>query len=249
MKLILYFLTLLGTISIVQAQDTSALVVDTSRTAPVPRVKRGQETGGLSNEFANKIFTQQFSLLLTGKTNTGVGNYADLDMADGKVSFQGSLIDKKGSVFSITAAGGVNEGLLNLFDHSKFSTDISLDFQYNFLDFRKRQLVWTDPSFRLYETAKIAAYRQYFTDSLTIFKKQQVTLWETEILALDAKNTKLTADLKAIKGAMTKSKQFTTGHRIPYAGHQRTTARKRFTAGCKKRQKHKTGSSRIPAKH
>lgn len=156
----------------------------------------------ISADVFKKIISEQFSNLLIGKVNNGIGNYADLDMTEGKLSFQASSISKKGSVFSIKATGGVDEGLFSVFNHSKFNSNLGLEVQYNFLALSEQNITYADRSQRDYLKTKKAANLSYKSAYLQLEHIQQVTLWRSERAKLAKQKMKLDSTLKVTKLAL-----------------------------------------------
>lgn len=146
-----------------------------------------------------KLVNQQFSSLLTGKINNGIGNYADLDIADGEVSFQGTYINKSGSVFAVKAAGGIDDGLFSVFDHSKLNSNLSLEFQYNFLSLKNKQLSFKDRSFRNYRQGERKARLAYREQKLLLDSNHLLTILRTDSLLLSAQKQKLNIQNNKLK--------------------------------------------------
>lgn len=88
----------------------------------------------------NKIVRNQFTNIISGEAKAQVGNFATLDIKEGKVSFNGSKKFKNASVLSINASGGIDDGLFSIFSNSKLNSSIGLEVKYSFLNRYNRHL-------------------------------------------------------------------------------------------------------------
>ncbi len=114
------------------------------------RVNNGAVVVGDNRSMFKKLLNQQFSNLITGQTKNSIGNFASLDLTDGKVDFAGNIISNKGSVFTAKASGAVSDGIFSLFNNSTLNTQFSLDLQYNFMTLSKQRLEYDADSADIY---------------------------------------------------------------------------------------------------
>lgn len=78
------------------------------------------------------LLNNQFTNLITGESQIGFGNYAALDINEGKASLSASFNVGKCQVLSITANGGTSEGLFSIFNNTTFTQTFDLGVKYDF---------------------------------------------------------------------------------------------------------------------
>ncbi|AEE53836.1 hypothetical protein [Haliscomenobacter hydrossis] len=126
-------------------------------------VCRGQtpDSSNLDIKTFNSIINNQFSNLINGQSQNSIGNYASLDLKNSEVVFSGSSTSKNGHIFGINASGGISDGVLSLFNNSRFNTKISLEGHLNFLQLKNKQLTYSQDSYLQYAKKRADLEEKY----------------------------------------------------------------------------------------
>lgn len=167
----------------IDLRDTAYSKIDYSQFS-IDETTNSRKIGSNPNMF-RRVLNQQFSNLITGQSNTKIGNFASLDLTDPSVSFAGNIISKNGSVFSMKVNGSVSDGFFSIFNNSKLNTQISLDLQYNFLNLNKLVLISNADSVRQYND-QVAAIKFSFEESfISIERRRDIAALEKSKISLN----------------------------------------------------------------
>jgi uncharacterized small protein (DUF1192 family) len=183
-----------------------------------------QTNNGLSKSDFNRIINQQFGNLISPISNNNIGNFASLDLKDAKVTFNGTSFFKNGSFIGIKASGGVADGLLPIFTNATLNTNMSLDFQYNFLNLNNQGIMYDDASFRAMNEQKEKVLEEYAVKQKELDTDYQITSLQLEIEILKQKlakaSTALGAATSLFKADSIKFQMFKLQHLIDSKGKE-----------------------------
>ena len=110
---------------------------------------------GLSDDLVKKLINTHFGNLINPQSNNIIGNFASIDINEAKVNFAGNIVFNNGSVLGVKARGEIIDGLLPVFSNSKLNSGFGMDVQYNFLDCRKKSIIYDNAGYIRY-SEKIA---------------------------------------------------------------------------------------------
>lgn len=140
------------------------------------------------------LVNRQFSKIITGQTNNTVGTYASFNPGDPTASFALSRFFENGDIFTARITGEVSDGFFEIFNNSELSSNVSISFQYHFIDPKRDATIlfsMSDLYNRRYKQIDID-YNQLKNDFL--IEKEQ------ELKELEAKHSKC---IKKIEGLET----------------------------------------------
>lgn len=95
----------------------------------------------LSRNQFNELINLQFSKLVSGKSEGGVGNFASADIINSVVTLSSSFQMSNGSILNLTFHGGATDGLASIFTNSRINSNISFHGKYHFLNPNKKRKV------------------------------------------------------------------------------------------------------------
>lgn len=157
------------------------------------------KTKGLEKPLVKKFINQQFGNLINPQSNNNIGNFASLDLKEAEVNFGGNIIFKNGSILGIKAKGAVTDGFLPVFSNDKLNTKLGLDIQYNFLDFKKKSIIYDNSTCEKYLTLKKKVENDYEIKKIEIENGQKKILLQIEIENLNKQVASLENNLEIKK--------------------------------------------------
>lgn len=158
------------------------------------------KTKGLEKPLVKKFINQQFGNLINPQSNNNIGNFASLDLKEAEVNFGGNIIFKNGSILGIKAKGGVSDGFLPVFSNDKLNTKLGLDIQYNFLDFKKKSIIYDNSTCEKYQTLKKKVENDYELKKIEIEKSQKKILLQIDIEKTTKQISTLETKLSTLTG-------------------------------------------------
>lgn len=138
-------------------------------------------TKGLEKPLVKKFINQQFGNLINPQSNNNIGNFASLDLKEAEVNFGGNIIFNNGSILGIKVKGAVTDGFLPVFSNDKLNTKLGLDIQYNFLDFKKKSIIYDNSTCEKYQTLRKKVENDYELKKIEIEKGQKKILLQMDI--------------------------------------------------------------------
>lgn len=139
----------------------------------------GKDVDYLDSSTFRSVLNQQFTGLVTGQSKNSIGNFASLDIKEPSVSFGASTILKNSSVLTVSASGGISDGLFALFNNSKLNTKVALDVKLNFLNHKGNSITFAHESLQAYQDKLDALMDKYQLDSIAIaFERDRADLNE-----------------------------------------------------------------------
>jgi len=78
-------------------------------------IMQSQSSIKLNETSFNHIINTQFANLIGSNSNNNIGNFAEVDIADAKVKYNSNIQFKDGTIWAISANGGITDGTLSLF--------------------------------------------------------------------------------------------------------------------------------------
>jgi hypothetical protein len=151
------------------------------------------KTEGLEKPLVKKFINQQFGNLINPQSNNNIGNFASLDLKEAEVNFGGNIIFNNGSILGIKVKGAVTDGFLPVFSNDKLNTKLGLDIQYNFLDFKKKSIIYDNSTCEKYQALRKKVENDYELKKIEIEKGQKKILLQIDI----DKTTKQISTLEA----------------------------------------------------
>lgn len=158
------------------------------------------KTKGLEKPLVKKFINQQFGNLINPQSNNNIGNFASLDLKEAEVNFGGNIIFNNGSILGIKAKGAVTDGFLPVFSNDKLNTKIGLDIQYNFLDFKKKSIIYDNSTCEKYQALRKKVENDYELKKIEIEKGQKKILLQIEIDKTTKQISTLEAKLLTLTG-------------------------------------------------
>lgn len=158
------------------------------------------KTKGLDKPLVKKFINQQFGNLINPQSNNNIGNFASLDLKEAEVNFGGNLIFNNGSILGIKAKGAVSDGFLPVFSNDKLNTKLGLDIQYNFLDFKKKSIIYDKSTCEKYQALRKKVENDYELNKIEIEKGQKKILLQIEIDKTTKQISTLEAKLSTLTG-------------------------------------------------
>lgn len=158
------------------------------------------KTKGLEKPLVKKFINQQFGNLINPQSNNNIGNFASLDLKEAEVNFGGNVIFKNGSILGIKAKGAVTDGFLPVFSNDKLNSKLGLDIQYNFLDFKKKSIIYDNSTCEKYQTLRKKVEQDYEIKKIEIEKGQKNILLQIDIDKTTKQISTLEAKLSTLTG-------------------------------------------------
>lgn len=158
------------------------------------------KTNGLERPLVKKFINQQFGNLINPQSNNNIGNFASLDLKEAEVNFGGNIFFNNGSILGIKAKGAVSDGFLPVFSNDKLNTKLGIDIQYNFLDFKKKSIIYDNSTCEKYQTLKKKVENEYELKKIEIEKEQKRILLQIEIDKVTKQITSLKTKLSTLTG-------------------------------------------------
>jgi hypothetical protein len=158
------------------------------------------KTKGLEKPLVKKFINQQFGNLINPQSNNNIGNFASLDLKEAEVNFGGNIIFNNGSILGIKAKGAVSDGFLPVFSNDKLNTKLGLDIQYNFLDFKKKSIIYDNSTCEKYQALRKKVENDYELKKIEIEKGQKKILLQIEIDKTTKQISTLEAKLLTLTG-------------------------------------------------
>lgn len=163
-------------------------------------IAQDYKTKGLEKPLVKKFINQQFGNLINPQSNNNIGNFASLDLKDAEVNFAGNIIFNKGSILGIKAKGAVTDGFLPVFSNDKLNTKLGIDIQYNFLDFKKKSIIYDNSTCEKYQTLRKKVENDYELKKIEIEHGQKKILLQIDIDKVTKKFNLLESKLSTLIG-------------------------------------------------
>ena len=135
-------------------------------------------TESLDEKTFKKILNEQFSSLITGKSETGVGNFISLDLEKTEANIEGNLITKQGQILGLKASGNMSDGVLSKFNNSGSEPKVSLEGQFHIMNFKNpknHSLTYFDESYQDFKKKVDSVQNKFRVDSISIKYGQWLT--------------------------------------------------------------------------
>ena len=139
------------------------------------------KTKGVEKPLVKKFINQQFGNLINPQSNNNIGSFASLDLKEAEVNFGGNIIFKNGSILGIKAKGAVTDGFLPVFSNDKLNSKLGIDIQYNFLDFKRKSIIYDNSTCEKYQTLRKKFDQDYEIKKIEIEKGQKKILLQIDI--------------------------------------------------------------------
>lgn len=85
----------------------------------------------LSKEQFQSIINKEFNSVINGSGKTTIGNYASVDIKDGRLAFNATKKFTNGNMLSVNANGSITDGFFSIFNRSKVNSNVGIDLKYN----------------------------------------------------------------------------------------------------------------------
>ncbi len=154
----------------------------------------------LEKPLVKKFINQQFGNLINPQSNNIIGNFASLDLKEAEVNFAGNIIFNNGSILGIKARGAVTDGFLSVFNNNKLNTKLGIDLQYNFLDFKRKSIIYDNATSEKYQALKAKVQQDYELKKIEIEQGQKKILLQIDIQKVTNQITVLNKKLATLKG-------------------------------------------------
>lgn len=162
------------------------------------------KTKGLEKPLIKKFIHQQFGNLINPQSNNNIGSFASLDFKEAEVNFGGNIIFKNGSILGIKAKGAVTDGFLPVFSNDKLNSKLGLDIQYNFLDFKRKSIIYDNSTCEKYQTLRTKVEQDYKIKKIEIEKRQKKILLQIDIEKITKQISTLETKLSVLPSGLSK---------------------------------------------
>ncbi len=133
----------------------------------------------------NHLLNTQFANLIGSNSNSNIGNFAEVNIADAKVKYNSNIQFKDGTIWALSANGGITDGILTLFSKDELNTSIGIGTSFHFLDSDKSLQYKVDDLYKFnYQRDQLS--NRYYQDSIAIEKDYGKSKLESEIETLKA---------------------------------------------------------------
>lgn len=158
------------------------------------------KTIGLEKSLVKKFINEQFGNLINPQSNNNIGNFASFDLKEAEVDFAGNLIFNNGSILGIKATGAVTDGFLPIFSNDKLNSKLGINIQYNFLNFKKKSIIYDNLTCEKYHTLRKNVENEYEQKKIEIEKSQKKIFLQIEIEKSQKKIILLETKLVSLTG-------------------------------------------------
>ncbi len=150
-------------------------------------IMQSQSSIKLNETSFNHLINAQFANIIGSNSNNNIGNFAEVDIADAKVKYNSNIQFKDGTIWAISANGGITDGTLSLFSNNELNTNIGIGTSLNFLDSDKSLQFDIDDLYN-FNRLKTKINDKYYQDSIAIKNDMHNSKLEKEIeiLKLDS---------------------------------------------------------------
>lgn len=146
----------------------------------------------------NHILNTQFANLIGSNSNSNIGNFAEVNISEAKVKYNSNIQFSDGTIWAISANGGITDGTLSLFSKDELNTNIGIGTSFHFLDSNK-SLQYKVNNLNRYDNLEIKLNNKYYRDSLSIENNIRNLKLENELEILKSDSLKLDLKITELK--------------------------------------------------